>query len=108
METRGKTHAEFRAEVTEMMAKHETSLNQVNTNYDNLNAMMQTVMGELHSLRVSSHSPRHQLDENPFYHGKSSNMGNDSNRPQLKLPFPRFNGEDPQGWIYKAEQYFDF
>ena len=24
----------------------------------------------------------------------------------LKLDFPRFNGTDPTGWIYRAEQYF--
>ena len=23
-----------------------------------------------------------------------------------KLDFPRFNGDDPTGWIYRAEQYF--
>lgn len=26
----------------------------------------------------------------------------------MKLYFPKFNGEEPQGWIYKDEQYFEF
>nr|GEX18039.1 hypothetical protein [Tanacetum cinerariifolium] len=26
----------------------------------------------------------------------------------LKLFFPQFSGEDPQGWVYQAEQYFEF
>nr|GEW42113.1 transposon Ty3-G Gag-Pol polyprotein [Tanacetum cinerariifolium] len=35
---------------------------------------------------------------------------NASGEPKLylKLFFPRFSGEDPQGWVYQAEQYFEF
>nr|GFA11546.1 transposon Ty3-G Gag-Pol polyprotein [Tanacetum cinerariifolium] len=29
-------------------------------------------------------------------------------KPYLKLHFPRFEGEDPKGWLYQAEQYFEF
>nr|GEW07819.1 LRR receptor-like serine/threonine-protein kinase RPK2 [Tanacetum cinerariifolium] len=29
-------------------------------------------------------------------------------KPYLKLFFPRFSGEDPQGWVYQAKQYFEF
>ena len=29
-----------------------------------------------------------------------------SNFRGMKLDFPRFNGDDPTGWIYRAEQYF--
>ncbi|GJT12037.1 transposon ty3-G gag-pol polyprotein [Tanacetum coccineum] len=29
-------------------------------------------------------------------------------KPYLKLHFPRYSGDDPMGWIYQAEQYFDF
>lgn len=25
-----------------------------------------------------------------------------------RLDFPRFNGEDPTGWLYKCERFFDF
>ena len=28
--------------------------------------------------------------------------------PQLKLHFQNFNEEDPIGWLYRAEQYFEF
>ncbi|GKA22419.1 transposon ty3-G gag-pol polyprotein [Tanacetum coccineum] len=28
-------------------------------------------------------------------------------KPYLKLHFPRFEGEDPKGWLYQAEQYFE-
>ncbi|KAL5758860.1 hypothetical protein ACOSP7_021471 [Xanthoceras sorbifolium] len=33
---------------------------------------------------------------------------NNRSHYHLKLSFPKFNGEDPTGWVYKAEQYFDF
>ena len=38
----------------------------------------------------------------------SSNNGfsSSSNFRGTKLDFPRFNGTDPTGWIYRAEQYF--
>jgi len=26
----------------------------------------------------------------------------------IKLDLPRFSGEDPQGWLYQAEEYFAF
>ncbi|KAL6320825.1 hypothetical protein AAG906_008825 [Vitis piasezkii] len=52
MDTRGKTNAEFRNDVNEILARHESSFDQ--------------------------------------------------------LSFLKFNGDDPTGWIYKAEQYFDF
>nr|GEU58580.1 hypothetical protein [Tanacetum cinerariifolium] len=29
-------------------------------------------------------------------------------KPYLKLFLPRFSGEDPQGWVYQAKQYFEF
>jgi len=30
-----------------------------------------------------------------------------SNFCGTKIEFPRFNGDDPSGWIHKAEQYFN-
>nr|TKR84335.1 hypothetical protein D5086_0000258830 [Populus alba] len=58
MDTCGKSNAEFRNEVNEALARHESSFDQP--------------------------------------------------QPQLKLSFPCFDGNDPTGWVYKAEQYFDF
>jgi len=26
----------------------------------------------------------------------------------IRLEFPRFNGDDPIGWVYKANQFFNF
>ncbi|KAH7544951.1 hypothetical protein FEM48_Zijuj01G0040500 [Ziziphus jujuba var. spinosa] len=39
--------------------------------------------------------------------GQPSNFS-EANPTKLKIDFPRFNGEDPNGWIYRCEQYFEF
>ncbi|VFQ62981.1 unnamed protein product [Cuscuta campestris] len=35
---------------------------------------------------------------------------NDHHRrfPKSKVEFPKFSGEDPQGWVLKAEKYFRY
>ncbi|KAL5718323.1 hypothetical protein ACHQM5_011236 [Ranunculus cassubicifolius] len=96
MGTRAKTNAEFRDDVNEALARHESS-------FDQVNATLQT---------VSRNSNTNYPEINPFAAGKSSHCptlarSNTDNHQQLKLFFPKFNGEDPDGWIYKAEQYFD-
>ncbi|KAH7528958.1 hypothetical protein FEM48_Zijuj05G0132800 [Ziziphus jujuba var. spinosa] len=80
MDTRGKSNAEFHLEV----------------------------LNELQGLRVARSLPTNSSDINPFYTGESSNANNGTHNPHLKLAFPKFNGDDPSGWIYNAEQYFDF
>nr|GEU31271.1 transposon Ty3-G Gag-Pol polyprotein [Tanacetum cinerariifolium] len=47
-----------------------------------------------------------QALENRDHAGRMN--ANGEPKPYLKLFFPRFSGEDPQGWIYQAEQYFEF
>lgn len=69
MDTHEKSNSEFQTEVNETIAKHEASINKVNTNYEHLQTTLQTILMELQSLRVSAHTP-HQLPEvNPFYPG---------------------------------------
>ena len=54
--------------------------------------------------------------DNPFAPAETSHnqpLPNTNNYPyqnhtHLKLSFPKFNGDDLTGWIFKAEQYFDF
>ena len=59
MDTRGKTNAEFRSEVNEILAHHESS-------FDQVNATLQTVLTELQSLRVSRNSNHTNTEINPF------------------------------------------
>ncbi|KAH9779621.1 hypothetical protein KPL71_007762 [Citrus sinensis] len=109
MDTRGKTNAEFRNDVTTTLARHEAS-------FDQVNAALQAMLTELQALRHSRNPSSSQPDTNPFAPEETSRSNAVNERSihheqphhHLKLDFPRFNGEDPTGWVYKAEQYFDF
>ncbi|KAL5554076.1 hypothetical protein UlMin_041477 [Ulmus minor] len=103
MDTRGKTNAEFRNDVNDILARHETSFDQVNT-------ALQAVLTELQALRASHSQNTSSPEPNESSHPNTSrsNTINDHSHQHLKLSFPRFNGDDPTGWIYKAEQYFEF
>ena len=50
METRGKTNTKFRNEVSEILARHESS-------FDQVRATLQTVLTELQALRASRNLP---------------------------------------------------
>nr|GFB86192.1 transposon Ty3-G Gag-Pol polyprotein [Tanacetum cinerariifolium] len=50
--------------------------------------------------------PKTKALENRDHAGQMNASG--KAKPYLKLFFPRFSGEDPQGWVYQAEQYFEF
>ena len=103
MDTHNKSNAEFCNDVNEALARHES-------NFDHINDSLHKVLTELQALRVSRPQPTIQPEINPFYPGETSHTTN-TNTPHtpsdqhhhLKLRFPRFNGEDPIGWIYKAE-----
>ncbi|KAL5761054.1 hypothetical protein ACOSQ2_019892 [Xanthoceras sorbifolium] len=90
METRGKTNAEFHNEINEILARHESS-------FDQVNAALQAILTELNPFTPGKFS--HRPDQ-PYFNNRSHH--------HLKLSFPKFNGEDLTGWVYKAEQYFDF
>ncbi|KAL6311434.1 hypothetical protein AAG906_035879 [Vitis piasezkii] len=104
MDTRGKTNAEFRNEVNEALARHESS-------FDQVNATLQAVLTELQALCNSSanHSqPKSTLcTEGSVHHPHTTTAI--TNRPtfsqHLKLNFPRFNGEDPINWIYRLASF---
>ncbi|KAJ8752156.1 hypothetical protein K2173_003764 [Erythroxylum novogranatense] len=45
---------------------------------------------------------------NPQVHYTQTSNPFPQHHSHLKLQFPKFDGTDPQGWAYKAEQYFEF
>jgi hypothetical protein len=70
---------------------------------------------ELQALRTTRHQNTNSPEINPFSNEESSHQQTPHRHPinnhqhhNLKLSFPKFNGDDPTGWIYKAEQYFQF
>ncbi|KAL5753596.1 hypothetical protein ACOSP7_021816 [Xanthoceras sorbifolium] len=89
MGTRNQTNAEFRNEVYEILERHESSVYQVY-------ATLQTMLTELQLLRISQNHSQPLPDINPFI----STDSNDRNH-HLKLNFPKFSDEDPQGWLAK-------
>jgi len=108
MDTHGKTNAKFCSDVNEILARHEIS-------FDQVNATLQAVLTELQALRASRSQNNNSSETNPFArdesshpHTSRSNTTKDYSHHNLKLSFPKFNGDDPTGWIYKAEQYFEF
>ena len=110
MDTRGKTNVEFCNEVNETLVRHKAS-------FDQLNAALQTILIELQTIRTTQRTQAVPPDINPFTQESSSHRAigpsfvasfDHPHPPQLKLYFPKFNGEDPIGWVYRAEQYFEF
>nr|GEW31532.1 putative unclassified retrotransposon protein [Tanacetum cinerariifolium] len=79
-----KTQTEFQQETDERFAKHE--------------AMFDKIMAELQKL--TTNQDQRMVGPSGFASGGI--------KPYLKLHFPRFGGEDPKGWLYQAEQYFEF
>ncbi|KAK9183387.1 hypothetical protein WN944_026539 [Citrus x changshan-huyou] len=107
MATRNKSNAEFHEEVQEILARHES-------NFDQVHATLQTILIELQSLRLQHTSQEREINPFATAHIPShqptslSTSKPDWSHTQLKLSFSKFSGDDPTGWIYKAEQYFDF
>ena len=108
MDTRGKSNAEFHNEVNEALAGHESS-------FDKVNSTLQVVLTKLQALCTIRNPNPNSSEINPFapeglsqFHTSRSLNTNGQPHPHLKLSFPRFDGIDPIGWVYKVEQYFDF
>jgi hypothetical protein len=118
MDTRSKTHAEFRVEVNETIARHDTNFDELNHNFSRVSDALQGVMAELQAMRIAQSNRSLDREVNPFAAGdnfhdrpSASNTSNfDRNHTNIKLNFPTYagEGEDPTGWIFKAEQYFEF
>ncbi|KAL5842770.1 hypothetical protein ACOSQ3_013373 [Xanthoceras sorbifolium] len=112
MATRNQSNADFCNEVHEILGHHESSIDEVHTT-------LQTVLTELQSLKASQNHSHNQPETNPFAPTESSQHvhlastshsqpNTDRNQHHLKLKFPKFSGDDLQGWIYKAKQFFEF
>ena len=118
MDTRSETHAEFRVEVNEALARHDTNFDELNHNFSRVSDALQGVMVELQVMRIAQSNRTLDREVNPFAAGdnlhdrpSASNTSNfDRNHTNLKLNFPTYvgEGEDPTRWIFKAKQYFEF
>lgn len=95
MDTWRKSNAKFRNDVNEALAQHESW-------FDQVPHTLQQVLMELQAMHVSN-SPHPLLHVvNSFAPRESSNTHSEPYWTQLKLSFPKFEGEDPLGWIFKV------
>ncbi|GMP48585.1 hypothetical protein CsSME_00015886 [Camellia sinensis var. sinensis] len=105
MDTRGKTNTEFRNEVSEILARH-------GSNFDQIHNTLQLILAKLQTLQLSPPAePDFNITNiNPFGSSLNPRLNPEPSKPaiNLKLSFPKFIGDDPTGWIYRAEQYFEF
>jgi len=100
------------------LVQHDTNFNELNHNFGRISDALQGVMAELQVMRIAQSNRTLDREVNPFTAGdnshdrpSASNTSNfDRNHTNLKLNFPTYAGEgkDPTGWIFKAEQYFEF
>ena len=101
--TRPKKETDFKTFVTEKFENQDaimqeifSKLQSLNTKYDQIiSQYSQTSTGVIQSPKSGEYS-------------SSIRTTNLSFGQTLKLKFPNFNGEDPNSWIYKAEQYFEY
>jgi len=117
-DTRSKTNVEFRNEVNKALSCHDTNFEELNHNFGQVSNALQGVMIELQAMRISQSNRTLDKEVNPFTAGETSHNRPfasttsilDRNHTHLKLNFLIFTseGEDPTGWIFKAEQYFEF
>ncbi|KAL5789485.1 hypothetical protein ACOSQ2_004373 [Xanthoceras sorbifolium] len=108
METRVKTNQEFRHEVHEILASHETRFDQILTKLQALR-MQQTRPSTENRTTTEKEINLFSIGEAIHSEPSASAHSNlDRNHTHLKLNFPTYGGDDPAGWIFKAEQYFDF
>ncbi|KAH7537862.1 hypothetical protein FEM48_Zijuj03G0138200 [Ziziphus jujuba var. spinosa] len=81
MDTRGKTNAEFRNEGQNLVEK------------------------ETNPFALGESSWNQSTTQ---FGGTRSSGQMEVHQTSLKLYFPKFDGEDPNGWIFRCEQYFEF
>ncbi|KAJ0668240.1 putative nucleotidyltransferase, Ribonuclease H [Helianthus annuus] len=62
-------------------------------------------MGDIQTLQATVETKQ---DKGTLPSGGAVIVPGNEHKPYLKLHFPRFSGDDPMGWIYQAEQYFEF
>ncbi|GJZ37165.1 transposon ty3-G gag-pol polyprotein [Tanacetum coccineum] len=84
METRKKTLEQYQQETNE--------------NFEKFSALMTQLIADMKTLK----------EKEPSGSGSGKLVAGGEVKPYLKLHFPRFSGDDPTGWVYQAEQYFDF
>ena len=80
------------------LTQDHTTIAQTQTS---MNSKMGTKLEHLTALTFQPASPQHSLHHNPI-------PSPHPYKPHMKLGVPRFDGQDPVGWIFKIFQFFDY
>ncbi|VFR03441.1 unnamed protein product [Cuscuta campestris] len=78
---------------------------------NNTNKRLDALAGKVGGDVTGTGGPKHVPFDGRWQPPPSRTAGrSDSNdrQPRLRIDPPRFNGEDPVGWIFRIQQYFDY
>ncbi|KAL9441095.1 hypothetical protein AB3S75_019712 [Citrus x aurantiifolia] len=108
--TRQKKDADFKAFITEKIENQDAIMQEVLSKLQSLTSMCDKL--SVQYAQVSTNVGNHLMprDHSQTVEPSSSSIKSVDNNlvRRLKLHFPNCNGLDPYGWIYRAEQYFEY
>ena len=87
--------------------RSKTSMERWEDAFAKLSASMTTKFDELLS-RMNQLETSHANNQAPLAFVNSAAMATANTTYRLKLEVPRFNGTDPEGWIFKVTQFFEY
>ncbi|KAG6497148.1 hypothetical protein ZIOFF_045036 [Zingiber officinale] len=96
----------------EFEAKHETRMDKLEKTMASLVTIVQELKDRLEVDSSSSilikRGKNQQSRQQQYDQGANSNEDREHNYPRMKVEFPRWENNDPIGWISRAEKYFRF
>ena len=100
-----KQNSEKLAALAKISKNHEHALQEIQKQLQTITGFMQRIAEAEDKCHISNSGLRAILI--------NGNGGNPDSSPfnslkNLKLDFPRFRGEDPTCWVYKANQFFSY
>ena len=100
-----KQNSEKIASLAKVFENHEHALQEIQKQLQTITRFMQRIANLEDKRHISNSGSRAILI--------NGNGGNPDSSPfnslkNLKLDFPRFRGEDPTCWVYKANQFFSY
>ena len=101
-----KQNSEKLAALAKISENHEHALQEIQKQLQTIAGFMQKVVEtEDKRQQIPNSGSRALLINNNEGNSESSTLNSIKN---LRLEFPRFHGEDPTCWVYKANQFFSY
>ena len=100
-----KQNSEKIASLAKVSENHEHVLQEIQKQLQTITGFMQRIVEAEDKRHISNSGLRAILINGNGGNSESSPFNSLKN---LKLDFPRFRGEDPTCWVYKANQFFSY